>query len=86
MPYPDPNQIPRQPWQDRLHETAARVEDELRSLAAYINDEVVPDVRRYSSEALRTAAIELHKLAQKMDDERAPQTPPPPPPPGTTTP
>jgi len=83
MPYPDPNQIPRQPWQDRLHETAARVEDELRSLAAYINDEVVPDVRRYSSEALRTAAIELHKLAQKMDDER---TPPPPPPPGTTTP
>lgn len=85
MPYPDPNQIPRQPWQDRLHETAARVEDELRGLAAYINDEVVPDVRRYSSEALRTAAIELHKLAQKMDDERTTHTPPPPPP-GTPTP
>ncbi len=83
MPYPDPNQTPRQPLQERLSETAARVEEELRSLAAYINDEVVPDVRRYSSEALRTAAIELHKLAQKMDDQR---TPPPPPPPGTTTP
>ncbi len=80
MPYPppgqDPNQVPRQPWQDRLHETAARVEDELRNLATYINDEVVPDVRRYGSEALRTAAIELHKLAQKMDDERT-HTPPP---------
>jgi hypothetical protein len=83
MPYPDPNQTPRQPLQERLHETAARIEDELRSLAAYINDEVVPDVRRYSSEALRTAAIELHKLAQKMDDQRTTQTPPPP---GTPTP
>jgi hypothetical protein len=85
MPYPDPNQIPRQPWQDRLHETAARVEDELRSLATYINDEVVPDVRRYGSEALRNAALELQKLAQKMDDERTTHTPPPPPP-GTPTP
>jgi len=81
----DPNQIPRQPWQDRLHETAARVEEELRNLTTYLNDEVVPDVRRYSSEALRTAAIELHKLAQKMDDERTTHTPPPPPP-GTPTP
>jgi len=85
MPYSDPNQIPRQPWQDRLQDTAARVEDELRSLATYINDEVVPDVRRYSSEALRKAAIELHKMAQKMDDERTTYTPPPPPP-GTPTP
>jgi hypothetical protein len=85
MPYPDPNQIPRQPWQDRLHETAARVEDELRSLATYINDEVVPDVRCYGSEALRNAALELQKLAQKMDDERTTHTPPPPPP-GTPTP
>lgn len=75
----DPNQIPRQPWQDRLHETAARVEEELRNLTTYLNDEVVPDVRRYSSEALRTAAIELHKLAQKMDYERTTHTPPGPP-------
>jgi len=81
-----PIETPKQPWQERIHETAARVEDELRGLAAYINDEVVPDVRRYSSEALRTAAIELHKLAQRMDDERGKGTPPPPPPTGTTTP
>ena len=46
MPPPNPDQTPKQPWQDRIHETAARVEDELRSLATYINDEVVPDVRR----------------------------------------
>ena len=86
-PPPDPNQVPRQPLHDRLNETAARVEEELRSLAKYINDEVVPDVRRYSSDALRTAAIELHKLAQKMDDGRTTQPPPPPPPSsGTQTP
>jgi hypothetical protein len=73
-----PNDFPRQPWQDRVHETAARVEEELRTLAAYINDEVVPDVRKYSSEALRKAALELHKLAQKMDDGRGSGEPPPP--------
>jgi hypothetical protein len=71
---------PRQPWQDRLHETASRIEDELRILATYINDEVVPDVRRHSSGALRTAAMELQKLAQRMDDHRRDGAPPPPPP------
>jgi hypothetical protein len=80
-----PIETPKQPWQERIHETAARVEDELRGLASYLNDEVVPDVRRYSSEALRTAATELQKLAQRMDDERGKATPPPPPP-GTTAP
>ena len=71
-------EIPRQPLHDRVRETATRVEEELRTLAAYINDEVVPDVRKYSSEALRKAAEELHKLAQKMDDGRGTGTPPPP--------
>ena len=75
-----PPEAPRQPWQDRLHETAARVEDELRTFANYINDEVVPDVRRHSSEALRTAAVELQKLAQKLDDVRNAPPPPPRPP------
>ena len=78
-----PPETPRQPWQDRIQETADRVEDELRNLATYINDEVVPDVRRHGSEALRTAAIELHKLAQRLDDASAKSTPPPPPPSGS---
>jgi hypothetical protein len=38
---------------------------------AYINDEVVPDIRRNGSQALRDAAAELQKLAQRMDDRRA---------------
>lgn len=73
-----PTEIPRQPLQDRVRETATRVEEELRLLAAYINDEVVPDVRRYSSGTLKKAAEELHKLAQRMDDDRGTGAPPPP--------
>ena len=66
---------PKQPWQDRLHEATAHVEEDLRRVISYINDEVVPDVRRHSSEALRVAAQELRKLAERLEAQR---TPPPP--------
>jgi hypothetical protein len=52
----------------------------------YINDEVVPEVRRNGSEALRAAAVELHKLAQRMDDHARRTSAPPPPPPPTGAP
>ncbi len=68
---------PKRPWEQRLHEAGDRVEEELRSIIQYINDDVVPDVRRNGSDALRAAAVELQKLAKKMDD-RAGRTPPPP--------
>ncbi len=58
-------------WQDRVEDAVDRAEDELRTLITYINDEVVPDVRRSGSEALRTAATELSRLAEKMDNYRA---------------
>lgn len=69
---------PKRSWEQRLHETGNRIEDDLRKVLNYINDEVVPDVRRNGSDALRAAAAELQRLAQKMDD-RAGRTPPPPP-------
>ena len=69
---------PKRPWEQRLHEAGSRMEDDLRNIINYINDEVVPDVRRNSSKALRAAAAELHKLAGKMDD-RASRTSSPPP-------
>ncbi|HEY6412971.1 MAG TPA: hypothetical protein VIX42_04755 [Edaphobacter sp.] len=72
------SETPKRPWEQRLHEASGRVEEDLRGIIQYINDEVVPDVRRNSSDALRSAAAELQKLAQKMDD-RAGRTPPPPP-------
>jgi hypothetical protein len=74
-------------WEERLHEAGSRMEEELRRVIAYINDEVVPEVRRNGSDALRVAAQQMEKLAQKMDERsrrnRAPgeDVPPPPPPP-----
>ena len=58
-------------WERQLREAAARVEEDLRHVVTYINDEVVPDIRQNSSHALRAAAAELQKLAQRMDDRRA---------------
>jgi Arc/MetJ-type ribon-helix-helix transcriptional regulator len=65
-----PNEEPRR-WEQQLREAAARAEEEVRHVVTYINDEVVPDIRRNGSEALRAAAGELQKLAQRMDDRRA---------------
>lgn len=62
-------------WEQKLHETGTRVEEDLRNLIRYFNDEVVPEVRRSGSEALRSAAKELNRMAQRMD-ERAGRTPP----------
>ena len=71
------SEAPKRPWEQRLHEAGTRVEEDLRTVINYINDEVVPDVRRNGSQALRAAATELQRLAQRMD-ERAGRTPPPP--------
>ncbi len=67
----------RQPIEQRLREAASHVEDDVKRLIAYINDEVVPDVRRNGSVALRYAAAEIDRLARRMED--ANRTPPPPP-------
>jgi len=75
----------RPPWQDRVHEAAQRIEDDVRNLVTYMNDVVVPDVRKHGSEALRVAAQELHKLAEHLD-RQSQSAPPPPPPPGTPQP
>jgi hypothetical protein len=58
-------------WEQQLREAAARVEEDLRHVVKYINDEVVPDIRRNGSQALRDVAAELQKLAQRMEDRRA---------------
>jgi hypothetical protein len=70
------DQNPRRPWEERLHETGARIEEDVRDFVRYFNDEIVPDIRKNGSEALRAAARELNRLAQRMD-ERAGRTPPP---------
>ena len=72
------NESPKRPWEERLHEAGARIEEDVREFVRYFNDEVVPDIRKNGSEALRAAARELNRMAQKMD-ERAGRTPPAPP-------
>jgi hypothetical protein len=60
-----PNQ---KPLEQHLREAAARAEEELHRFVRYLDEEVVPEVRRNSSTALRAAASRLQKLAENMDD------------------
>jgi hypothetical protein len=70
----------KRPWEEQVRDAATHLETDLKKVVTYINDEVVPDVRRNGSEALRAAAAELHRLAQRIDDHarRRPGSPPPP--------
>jgi hypothetical protein len=61
----------RERWERQLREAAAHVEEDVRRVVTYINDEVVPDIRKNGSQALRAAAEALQKLAQHMDDRKA---------------
>jgi hypothetical protein len=71
---------PKRPWEQQLRDAATHLEADVRQVVKYLNDEVVPEVRKNGSEALRAAAAELHKLAQRMDEHaRRTKTPPPPP-------
>ena len=53
-----------------MQDAADRTESEVRRLIQYMNDEVVPDVRKLSSTALRTAAEQLQTLAKSLDDRK----------------
>lgn len=59
------------PLEQRLHEASARAEQEVRKLVRYLDDEVVPEVRRNGSTALRAAAVRLQRLAESMEDARS---------------
>jgi hypothetical protein len=51
----------------RLEEAIELIEMELRHAAAYVNDAVIPQVRRESISAMRTVADKLKNLADRMD-------------------
>jgi len=53
--------------EDKFNEARPRVEQELNRVIAYLNDQVVPEVRQGSSRALRAAATQLAKLAEHLD-------------------
>ena len=75
-----PDDAGKQLWERRLREAGAHVEDDLRRVIAYLNDEVVPDVRHNGSVALRAAATELGRLAERIENRGSASAVPPPPP------
>jgi hypothetical protein len=46
---------------------------ELRHAIAYVNDAVVPQVRKESITALRTVAGKLRDLADRFEQDRSPR-------------
>ena len=50
-------------WEARL----AGLEGEVERAIAYVNEEVVPEIRREGVRALHAAAEELRRLANRMD-------------------
>jgi hypothetical protein len=44
-----------------------RVEEELKKVIAFLNDQVVPQLRQDSAQALHAAADRLRKLAEQLD-------------------
>jgi hypothetical protein len=61
---------PERPWEDRVKQAGERAQEELRRVLHFIDDEVVPEVRRNGSSALRVAADQLQKLADHLDTAR----------------
>lgn len=57
-------------WNGKVQEAVDRTEAEVQRLIQYLNDEVVPDVRRQSSSALKVAAERLQDLAKSLDDRK----------------
>ena len=51
----------------KIEEAARTLELETEKLIAYINNEVVPEVRKHSSRGLRTASEKLREFAEYLD-------------------
>lgn len=52
---------------EQIQNGMPQVEADVRRVITYLNDEVVPQVRRNSSEALKIASVQLAKLAEALD-------------------
>ncbi|MDE3149903.1 MAG: hypothetical protein KGL37_10590 [Acidobacteriota bacterium] len=56
----------------RIEEAIELIEWELRHAITYVNDAVVPEVRKESISAMRTVADTLCKLADRMEQPSQP--------------
>jgi hypothetical protein len=57
----------------RIEEAVELIEMELRHTIAYVNDAVVPQVRKESIIALRTVSDKLRDLADRFEQSRGPR-------------
>lgn len=55
----------------KMKDAIPKIEAEVQRVIRYMNDEVVPDVRREGSNALRVAAEQLRKLADYMEAKKS---------------
>jgi hypothetical protein len=76
--YPPPNQPPGQgPYRghppggvgQRIEEAIELIEMELRHAVAYVNDAVIPQVRKESISAMRTVSNTLRDLADRIENQ-----------------
>ena len=51
----------------KIEEAARTLEQETENFIRYLNDEVVPEVRKHSSRSLRTASQKLRDFADYLD-------------------
>jgi hypothetical protein len=77
--YPPPGPPPPYGVGHRIEEAIELIEMELRHAAAYVNNAVIPQVRRESITAMRNVADTLRSFADKLDNQTARQQPPTPP-------
>jgi hypothetical protein len=58
----------------RIEEAVELIEMELRHTIAYVNDAVVPQVRKESITALRTVSEKLRDLADRFEQSHGPRS------------
>ena len=81
--YPPPGTGPGPAWGPepgvgrRIEEAVELIEMELRHAIAYVNDAVVPHVRRESISAMRSLSETLRNLADRFEHREPPKGPMP---------
>ena len=71
-PPPGPGGVGR-----RIEEAVELIEMELRHAIGYVNDAVIPEVRRESITAMRTVSDTLRNLADRIERNHPPKGPQP---------
>lgn len=67
QPPPPHSSSPADRVNSKIEEAARTLEQETERFIQYINNEVVPEVRKHSSRGLRTASQKLREFADYLD-------------------